>query len=76
MEQAPPPPPSKKWWRVWIVENKTGWIVAFVMFLLLTFIYPKIRNMPRFAGAPLPYYATGGLSAIGAAMVTAINLSL
>lgn len=73
MNQAPP---QKKWWRVWIVENKTGWIVAFVIFLLLTFVYPKIRQMPRFAGLPLPYWATGSLSALGAAMVTAINLSL
>lgn len=90
-QQPPPPPPpppqlpgesgeaapvKKKWWRVWLLENKTGWIVALVTFLLLTFVYPRIRGMARFAGMPLPYWATGGMSVLGAAMVTAIDVSL
>lgn len=76
----PPPPrdtvPPKKWWKVWIFQNKIGWIVGLVIFLLLTFVYPRVRGMARFAGAPLPYWATGGMSALGAAMVTAINISV
>lgn len=83
MMQPPPLPrpeapalPQKKWWRVWILENKVGWIVALVTFLLLTFIYPKIRGLQRFAGMPLPYWATGGMSVAGAAMVTAVHMSV
>jgi hypothetical protein len=82
MQQQPVPQPEtptvpeKKWWRVWLLENKVGWIVALVTFLLLTFVYPRIRGLQRFAGMPLPYWATGGMSVAGAAMVTAINLSV
>jgi hypothetical protein len=71
-----PTVPGKKWWRVWLLENKVGWIVALVTFLLLTFIYPRIRGLQRFAGMPLPYWATGGMSVAGAAMVTAIHMSV
>lgn len=79
--EAPPPPQQgqhspKKWWRIWLLENKTGWIVAFVIFLLLTFVYPRVRNMPRFTGMPLPYWATGGMAALGATLVTAISISV
>jgi hypothetical protein len=70
------PRPGKAWWRVWILENKIGWIVALVTFLLLTFVYPRIRNLQRFAGMPLPYWATGGMSVAGAAMVTAVHMSV
>jgi len=78
MMQQPETPTvtQKKWWRVWLLENKVGWIVALVTFLLLTFIYPRIRGLQRFAGMPLPYWATGGMSAAGAAMVTAIHMSV
>jgi hypothetical protein len=81
-QQQPVPQPEtpadsqKKWWRVWLLENKVGWIVALVTFLLLTFVYPRIRGLQRFAGMPLPYWATGGMSVAGAAMVTAINVSV
>jgi hypothetical protein len=72
-EQQPPP---KKWWRLWIFENKTGWIVAFVTFIVLTFVYPRIRSMARFQGLPLPYWATGSMSVLGATLVTAIDMSI
>lgn len=75
-ETAQPPESKKKWWRIWLLENKTGWIVALVTFIVLTFVYPRIRGMTRFAGIPLPYWATGGMSVLGAAMVTAIDVSI
>lgn len=74
--EDPLPEPPKKWWNVWIFQNKIGWIVGLVIFIILTFIYPKVRGMARFEGIPLPYWATGGMSALGAGLVTAINISL
>lgn len=71
-----PSPEKPKWWKTWILHNKTGWIVALVLFLILTFVYPKIRGMARFAGLPLPYWATGGMAVVGAGMVTAIDISV
>lgn len=80
----PPPVPSEpvapaqptKWWKIWILQNKTGWIVAAVFFLLLTFVYPKVRGMQRFAGLPLPHWATAAMSVAGAGLVTAVDVSL
>lgn len=68
--------PPTKWWRTWLLHNKTGWIVAFVTFLILTFVYPKIRSMTRFQGLPLPYWVTGALAVAAAGSTTAIDISL
>jgi hypothetical protein len=42
----------------------------------LTFVYPRIRSMARFQGLPLPYWATGSMSVLGATLVTAIDMSM
>jgi len=69
-------PPPRKWWRTWFLENKIGWIVALVTFLMLTFVYPKIRGMQRFQGVAIPYWVTGVLAVVAAGSTTAINISL
>lgn len=90
--KAPPPPPpslpphqpqeeaskpAEPWWKTWILRNKMGWIAAIVVFLVLTYVYPKIRSMPRFAQyQTMPHWAVAGISIAAAACMTSINLAV
>jgi hypothetical protein len=90
MQDSPPPPPlpaqqqtqetptkaaTEPWWKTWIVRNKMGWIAAIVVFLVLTYVYPKIRSMPRFAQyQTMPHWVVAAIALASAGCMTSINL--
>jgi len=86
LRQAPPPPPPaqpkedeppKPWWKTFVLQNKMGWIAALVVFVILTFVYPKIRAMPRFAQHPqMPHWVVGIISILAAACMTSIHVAI
>jgi hypothetical protein len=54
-----------------------GWIAALVVFVILTFVYPKIRAMPRFAQhQQLPHYVIAIISVLAAACMTSIHVAI
>lgn len=73
-QQASTPAP---WWKTWILQNKMGWIAAIVVFLVLTFVYPKVRAMPRFAQhSQMPHWVVGAISVLAAGCMTSINIAI
>lgn len=65
------------WWKTWILQNKMGWIAAIVVFLVLTFVYPKVRAMPRFAQhSQMPHWAVAAISVLAAGCMTSINIAI
>ena len=82
-QMAPPPPASdpppqqQSGLKGLVAQHKHSLVVAVVIFTLFTFVYPRLKTIPRFASIDgLPVYALLLLSMAGSGAVTAAEYVL